>query len=102
MPGSHLIAQTSRIPRRGPTISRASSSLQDAARPRRDTIFTSGGRLPAVSWVLGVPHDKVYGFGEPVFNCSVTRRSSRGQISLSNFNDTAHPQLLTSSWVKLW
>mgnify|MGYP006199626361 FL=1 len=60
-------------------------------------IFTSGGTIAtAVSWVLGVPHDKVYGFYEPIFNCSVTRLIfSRGRISLSNFNDTAHLQLLS-------
>ena len=76
-------------------------ALEDAmarAEGGTDTaIFTSGGTIAtAVSWVLGVPHDKVYGFYEPVFNCSVTRLIfSRGRISLSNFNDTAHLQLLS-------
>ena len=60
-------------------------------------IFTSGGTIAtAVSWVLGMPHDKIYGFYEPVFNCSITRLIfSRGRVSLSNFNDTAHLQLLS-------
>jgi broad specificity phosphatase PhoE len=60
-------------------------------------IFTSGGTIAtAVSWVLGVPHDQIYAFYEPVFNCSITRLIfSRGRISLSNFNDTAHLQLLS-------
>ena len=60
-------------------------------------IFTSGGTIAtAVSWVLGVPHEKIYGFYEPVFNCSITRLIfSRGRVSLSNFNDTAHLQLLS-------
>ncbi|MEK9919309.1 MAG: histidine phosphatase family protein [Luminiphilus sp.] len=60
-------------------------------------IFTSGGTIAtAVSWVLGVRHDQIYGFYEPVFNCSITRLIfSRGRISLSNFNDTAHLQLLS-------
>ena len=39
---------------------------------------------------------KIYGFYEPVFNCSITRLIfSRGRVSLSNFNDTAHLQLLS-------
>lgn len=60
-------------------------------------IFTSGGTIAtAVSGVLGVRHDQIYGFYEPVFNCSITRLIfSRGRISLSNFNDTAHLQLLS-------
>lgn len=60
-------------------------------------IFTSGGTIAtAVSWVLGARHDQIYGFYEPVFNCSITRLIfSRGRISLSNFNDTAHLQLLS-------
>jgi broad specificity phosphatase PhoE len=60
-------------------------------------IFTSGGTIAtAVSWVLGVRHDQIYRFYEPVFNCSITRLIfSRGRISLSNFNDTAHLQLLS-------
>ena len=59
-------------------------------------IFTSGGTIAtAVSWVLGARHDQIYGFYEPVFNCSITRLIfSRGRISLSNFNDTAHLELL--------
>ncbi len=58
-------------------------------------IFTSGGTIAtAVSWVLGARHDQIYGFYEPVFNCSITRLIfSRGRIS--NFNDTAHLQLLS-------
>ena len=76
-------------------------ALEDAmaqAESGSDTaIFTSGGTIAtAVSWVLGVPHDKIYGFYEPVFNCSITRLIfSRGRVSLSNFNDTAHLQLLS-------
>ena len=60
-------------------------------------IFTSGGTIAtAVSWVLNLPHDKVYGFYEPVFNCSITRLIFSGdRVSLSNFNDTAHLQLLS-------
>ena len=43
-----------------------------------------------------MPHDQIYGFYEPVFNCSITRLIfSRGRVSLSNFNDTAHLQLLS-------
>lgn len=59
-------------------------------------VFTSGGTIAtAVGLVLGLSADKFYGFYEPVFNCSVTRFifSARG-ISLSNFNDIAHLQLL--------
>ena len=76
-------------------------ALEDAmsrAEGGTDTaIFTSGGTIAtAVSWVLGVRHDQIYGFYEPVFNCSITRLIfSRGRISLSNFNDTAHLQLLS-------
>ncbi|MDG2459544.1 MAG: histidine phosphatase family protein [Luminiphilus sp.] len=76
-------------------------ALEDAmarAESGTDTaIFTSGGTIAtAVSWVLGVRHDQIYGFYEPVFNCSITRLIfSRGRISLSNFNDTAHLQLLS-------
>lgn len=76
-------------------------ALQDAmerAEGGSDTaIFTSGGTIAtAVSWVLGVSHDQIYGFYEPVFNCSITRLIfSRSRVSLSNFNDTAHLQLLS-------
>lgn len=76
-------------------------ALQDAmerAEGGSDTaIFTSGGTIAtAVSWVLGVPHHQIYGFYEPVFNCSITRLMfSRSRVSLSNFNDTAHLQLLS-------
>lgn len=59
-------------------------------------VFTSGGTIAtAVGLVLGVSSDKVYGFYEPVFNCSVTRFIFSGKrVSLSNFNDVAHLQLL--------
>lgn len=76
-------------------------ALEDAmarAEGGSDTaIFTSGGTIAtAVSWILGVRHDQIYGFYEPVFNCSITRLIfSRGRVSLSNFNDTAHLQLLS-------
>ncbi|MEE4202018.1 MAG: histidine phosphatase family protein [Halieaceae bacterium] len=61
-------------------------------------VFTSGGTIAtAVGLVLGVSSDKVYGFYEPVFNCSVTRFIFSGnRVSLSNFNDAAHLQLLSA------
>lgn len=72
-------------------------AMSSAAGSSDTAIFTSGGTIAtAVSWVLGVPHEKIYGFYEPVFNCSITRLIfSRGRVSLSNFNDTAHLQLLS-------
>lgn len=72
-------------------------AMSGAAGGSDTAIFTSGGTIAtAVSWVLGVPHEKIYGFYEPVFNCSITRLIfSRGRVSLSNFNDTAHLQLLS-------
>ena len=71
--------------------------MSGAAGGSDTAIFTSGGTIAtAVSWVLGVPNEKIYGFYEPVFNCSITRLIfSRGRVSLSNFNDTAHLQLLS-------
>ena len=77
---------------------RSEAEAMEQAESGSDTaIFTSGGTIAtAVSWVLGVPHDRIYGFYEPVFNCSITRLIfSRGRVSLSNFNDTAHLQLLS-------
>ena len=73
------------------------AAMSGAAGGSDTAIFTSGGTIAtAVSWVLGVPHEKIYGFYEPVFNCSITRLIfSRGRVSLSNFNDTAHLQLLS-------
>ena len=77
-------------------------ALEDAmaqAESGTDTaIFTSGGTIAtAVSWVLGVPHDKIYGFYEPVFNCSITRVIfSRGRSSLSTYNEISHLQLLSA------
>ena len=63
----------------------------------KDTaVFTSGGTIAtAVGLVAGVTHKGFYQFYEPVMNCSVTRfiYSSR-RVSLSNFNDVAHLQLL--------
>ena len=79
----------------------ALEDAMDRAESGSDTaIFTSGGTIAsAVSWVLGVRHDQIYGFYEPVFNCSITRLIfSRGRISLSNFNDTAHLQLLSQQF----
>ena len=72
-------------------------AMERAAGGSDTAIFTSGGTIAAaVSWVLGVPHNQIYGFYEPVFNCSITRLIfSRGRVSLSNFNDTAHLQLLS-------
>ena len=72
-------------------------AMEQAESGSDTAIFTSGGTIAtAVSWVLGVPHDRIYGFYEPVFNCSITRLIfSRGRVSLSNFNDTAHLQLLS-------
>ena len=72
-------------------------AMEQAEAGSDTAIFTSGGTIAtAVSWVLGVTHDRIYGFYEPVFNCSFTRLIfSRGRVSLSNFNDTAHLQLLS-------
>lgn len=63
----------------------------------KDTaVFTSGGTIAtAVGLVAGVTHDGFYQFYEPVMNCSVTRFIYSAQrVSLSNFNDVAHLQLL--------
>lgn len=63
----------------------------------KDTaVFTSGGTIAtAVGLVAGVAHDGFYQFYEPVMNCSVTRFIySARRVSLSNFNDVAHLQLL--------
>ncbi len=61
-------------------------------------IFTSGGTIATLmGLVLGLPSEKVYGFYEPVFNCSVTRFIYSGErISLSSFNDVGHLQLLSA------
>ena len=69
--------------------------MASAGAGSNSAVFTSGGTIAtAVSLVLGVSSDKVYGFYEPVFNCSITRFIfSGGRVSLSNFNDVAHLQL---------
>ena len=61
-------------------------------------IFTSGGTIATLmGLVLGASSDKVYGFYEPVYNCSITRFIySTRRISLSNFNDVAHLQLMSA------
>ena len=70
--------------------------MSEAGSGSNAAIFTSGGTIAtAVGLILGVPADKVYGFYEPVFNCSITRIiHSNGRASLSNFNDSAHLSLL--------
>jgi len=59
-------------------------------------VFTSGGTIATVvGLVLHVSADGFYQFYEPVMNCSITRFFYSGaRISLSNFNDVAHLQLL--------
>lgn len=61
-------------------------------------VFTSGGTIAtAVGLVVGVQASGFYQFYEPVMNCSITRLIYSGQrISLSNFNDIAHLQLVGS------
>ena len=65
----------------------------------KDTaIFTSGGTIAtAVALVTGTAANGVYQFYEPIMNCSITRFIYNGaqQVSLSNFNDTAHLQMLS-------
>ncbi len=70
--------------------------MSDAGAGSNAAIFTSGGTIAtAVALVLGVASDKVYGFYEPVFNCSITRFIySSGRVSLSNFNDVGHLSLI--------
>ena len=47
-------------------------AMEQAESGSDTAIFTSGGTIAtAVSWVLGVPHDQIYGFYEPVFNLSL-------------------------------
>lgn len=63
----------------------------------KDTaVFTSGGTIATVvGLVLGARAEGFYQFYEPMMNCSITRLIYSGsRISLSNFNDTAHLQLL--------
>ncbi len=63
---------------------------------KNTAVFTSGGTIAtAVGLVTGVGHAGFYQFYEPVMNCSITRFIYSGaRISLSNFNDTAHLELL--------
>ena len=72
-------------------------AMAQAEKGTNTAIFTSGGTIAtAVSIVLNCKHDQVYGFYEPIFNCSITRFIlSSERVSLSNFNDTAHLQLLS-------
>ena len=63
---------------------------------KNTAVFTSGGTIAtAVGLVTGVGHAGFYQFYEPVMNCSITRFIYSGsRISLSNFNDIAHLELL--------
>ena len=65
---------------------------------KNTAIFTSGGTIATiVGLVLGVAHTGFYQFYEPVMNCSITRLIySSDRISLSNFNDVGHLQLLAA------
>lgn len=59
-------------------------------------IFCSGGTIATmVAQVLGLGGGGTYQFYEPIFNCSVTQLFySRGQVSLSYFNDQSFLQVL--------
>ena len=65
---------------------------------KNTAIFTSGGTIATiVGLVLGVAHTGFYQFYEPVMNCSITRLIySSERVSLSNFNDVSHLQLLAA------
>lgn len=72
--------------------------VQSVGSGKDTAIFTSGGTIAtAMGLVIGATYDGFYQFYEPVMNCSITRFIYSGQrISLSNFNDVAHLQLLGS------
>jgi len=59
-------------------------------------LFTSGGTIATiVARVLGLGHEQVYSFYEPVINCSVTQLFYSGErVSLSYFNDHSFLDLL--------
>lgn len=63
---------------------------------KNTAVFTSGGTIATIiGLVIGVAADGFYQFYEPVMNCSITRLIySSKRISLSNFNDVAHLQLM--------
>ena len=65
---------------------------------KNTAVFTSGGTIAtAVGLVVGVDHTGFYQFYEPVMNCSITRLMySRSRVSLSNFNDASHLELLSA------
>lgn len=78
-------------------VNSAMADIMQSVGSGKDTaVFTSGGTIAtAVGLVAGVTHEGFYQFYEPVMNCSVTRFIYSGQrVSLSNFNDIAHLQLL--------
>ena len=65
---------------------------------KNTAVFTSGGTIAtAVGLIVGADHSGFYQFYEPVMNCSITRFIySDKRVSLSNFNDAAHLQLLSA------
>jgi len=65
---------------------------------KNTAVFTSGGTIAtAVGLVVGVAHTGFYQFYEPVMNCSITRLLyGNGRVSLSNFNDASHLELLSA------
>jgi broad specificity phosphatase PhoE len=70
--------------------------MTDVGAGKTTAVFTSGGTIAtAVGLALGVTADGFYQFYEPVMNCSITRLIySSSRVSLSNFNDVAHLQLI--------
>jgi broad specificity phosphatase PhoE len=65
---------------------------------KNTAVFTSGGTIAtAVGLIVGAHHSGFYQFYEPVMNCSITRLIySSKRVSLSNFNDAAHLELLSA------
>lgn len=72
--------------------------MESVGAGKNTAVFTSGGTIAtAVGLIVGVDHTGFYQFYEPVMNCSITRFIySRSRVSLSNFNDAAHLQLLSA------
>ena len=72
--------------------------MESVGAGKNTAVFTSGGTIAtAVGLVVGVDHSGFYQFYEPVMNCSITRLIySRNRVSLSNFNDAAHLELLSA------
>ena len=70
--------------------------MTDVGSGKTTAVFTSGGTIAtAVGLALGVTADGFYQLYEPVMNCSITRLIySSSRVSLSNFNDVAHLQLI--------